>query len=71
MNWHYNIIKDKDGYFLGEVFSDKKKKNHSWCDPLVIRTDTLKELLENLYQIVDDAEGYPILEVKKNKLVLK
>jgi hypothetical protein len=67
MTWKYHIIKDKDGYWLAEVFSDKKK-NHSWCKILDTCCDTPEELQDELKMRFIDSIKNEVLLVKKNKL---
>lgn len=63
MKWHYNIIKDGDEYFLGEVLG-----KYGWAEIAETRTNSIEDLRKDLYNRWVDSIYYEVLEVKKGKL---
>lgn len=62
MSWHYQLIKDKDGVGLHEVYMDGTAYTE---DPISFYGDSKEEILESLKQAIQDIEKYPVLEFNK------
>ena len=64
MTWTYQIVKNKDGYWLAEVFG-----GHSWYLVQDTCSDTAEELQKDLEMRYKDSIKNEILLIKGNKLV--
>ena len=58
--WNYQLIKDKDGVGLHEVYMDGAAYTE---DPISFYGDSKEEILEALRNAIQDIEHYPILEI--------
>jgi len=67
MSWNYRIIKEKDYYYIGEVFYKKDGDIEGWTDPINILDEELDGLKMD-YRLIAEAFKKPTLEVKGNKL---
>lgn len=66
MTWKYHIIKDKDGYWLAEVFYNPKI--FGWCKLLDTCCETAEELQDDLKMRYEDTIKNKVLLVKGKKL---
>ena len=58
MSWHYQICKDKDGYFIAEIF-----KKYGWCR-VGEYWETKEELIEAYEMMLKDAKHYKVKRIK-------
>jgi len=66
-NWRYGIVKDKDGYHVGEIYLDDKGNVEGYATKVSPYGGSSEEILDNLQMMLQDALKYPVYEVKGDK----
>jgi len=63
MKWNYQIIKDGNEYFLGEVID-----GHSWAEIAGTRYGSKLELIDDMYTRFFDCQMNEVLEIRNGRL---
>lgn len=69
MTWHYQATKEtirgEDIYTIREVYEGE---NYGWTvNPMYAQGETKEELIQDLRNMLSDAEEFPVLDVTKGK----
>lgn len=71
MTWHYQATKEtvhgEDIYTIREVYEDKFHGKGWTVNPVYAQGETKEELIQDLKNMLSDAEEFPVLDVTEGE----
>lgn len=66
MTWRYQMTRDEEGYSIREVYAIKHEDDLAWTKaPIAAFGETPEDLIEDLMRMLDDAQSFPVLDVRE------